>query len=86
MCPFVSMVHGEEVSKLKRRGVETSLEKRFISGGKEGVSHAGRTVVLVVGKPPQVSRELNVTEQDRDRAFTVRGFFNVALNKKIMKE
>ena len=75
------MVHGEEVSK------ETiGVGKRFINGSKEGVSHTGRTVVLVAGKPPHVSRELNVMEQDRDRAFTVTGLFNVALNKKIMKE
>ena len=76
------MVHSEEVSK-----ESIGVGKRFINGCKEGVSHTGRTVVLVAGKPPHVSRELNVTgEQDRDRAFTVRALFNVALNKKVMKE
>lgn len=49
----------------------------------EGVSHADRTVVLVVGKAP-----LRIKREERKRpgpvAVVVGGLFNVALNKKII--
>ena len=69
----------------KKRGVESSVGKRFINSGKGGVSHVDRTVVLVAWKPPlRIKREER--KGARQVAVVVGGLFNVALNKKIMKD